>query len=183
MLRQDPDIIMIGEMRDSETAQIGVRAAITGHLVLSTLHTNDAASSILRLVDMGVEPYLAATAIKGVIAQRLVRKICPSCKEEYQASNHEKEMLGLSLDEDVILSRGKGCVACGQLGYKGRIGVYEVLQVDRELKDLIITTKNSDVLKDLAVKKGMKTLAMSCQELVLQGLTSISELISLMFLE
>lgn len=105
MLRQDPDIIMIGEMRDSETAQIGVRAAITGHLVLSTLHTNDAASSILRLVDMGVEPYLAATAIKGVIAQRLVRKICPSCKEEYQASNHEKEMLGLSLDEDVILSR------------------------------------------------------------------------------
>lgn len=183
MLRQDPDIIMIGEMRDSETAQIGVRAAITGHLVLSTLHTNDAASSILRLVDMGVEPYLAATAIKGVIAQRLVRKICPSCKEEYQASNHEKEMLGLSLDEDVILSRGKGCAACGQLGYKGRIGVYEVLQVDRELKDLIITTKNSDVLKDLAVKKGMKTLAMSCQELVLQGLTSISELISLMFLE
>lgn len=183
MLRQDPDIIMIGEMRDSETAQIGVRAAITGHLVLSTLHTNDAASSILRLVDMGVEPYLAATAIKGVIAQRLVRKICPSCKEEYQTSNHEKEILGLSLDEDVILSRGKGCVACGQLGYKGRIGVYEVLQVDRELKDLIITTKNSDVLKDLAVKKGMKTLAMSCQELVLQGLTSISELISLMFLE
>ena len=183
MLRQDPDIIMIGEMRDSETAQIGVRAAITGHLVLSTLHTNDAASSILRLVDMGVEPYLAATAIKGVIAQRLVRKICPSCKEEYQASNHEKEILGLSLEEDVILSRGKGCVACGQLGYKGRIGVYEVLQVDREFKDLIITTKNSDVLKDLAVKKGMKTLAMSCQELVLQGLTSISELISLMFLE
>ena len=183
MLRQDPDIIMIGEMRDSETAQIGVRAAITGHLVLSTLHTNDAASSILRLVDMGVEPYLAATAIKGVIAQRLVRKICPSCKEEYQASDHEKEILGLSLDEDVILSRGKGCVACGQLGYKGRIGVYEVLQVDRELKDLIITTKNSDVLKDLAVKKGMKTLAMSCQELVLKGLTSISELISLMFLE
>ncbi|WP_187117187.1 GspE/PulE family protein [Clostridium mediterraneense] len=183
MLRQDPDIIMIGEMRDSETAQIGVRAAITGHLVLSTLHTNDAASSILRLVDMGVEPYLAATAIKGVIAQRLVRKICPSCKEEYQASDHEKEILGLSLEEDVILSRGKGCVACGQLGYKGRIGVYEVLQVDRELKDLIITTKNSDVLKDLAVKKGMKTLAMSCQELVLQGLTSISELISLMFLE
>ena len=183
MLRQDPDIIMIGEMRDSETAQIGVRAAITGHLVLSTLHTNDAASSVLRLIDMGVEPYLAATAIKGVVAQRLVRKVCPSCREEYQASDYEKQILEYPTYNDLTLARGKGCVACNQLGYKGRIGVYEILQVDREIKDLILTTKNSDILKDLAVKKGMKTLAMSCKELVMDRKTSLDELMALMFLD
>lgn len=183
MLRQDPDIIMIGEMRDAETAQIGVRAAITGHLVLSTLHTNDAASSVLRLVDMGVEPFLVASAIKGVVAQRLVRKICPSCREDYLASRHEKKILGIESNEEIMLSRGKGCSACGQLGYKGRIGVYEILQVDREIKDLILITKNSDELKDLAIEKGMKTLAMSCRELVLSRQTSMDELMSLMFLE
>lgn len=183
MLRQDPDIIMIGEMRDGETAQIGVRAAITGHLVLSTLHTNDAASSILRLVDMGVEPYLVASALKGIVAQRLIRKVCPSCRVEYQASRHEKEILEIDLDEDLTLVRGTGCVACGHLGYKGRIGVYEILQVDRELKDLLTTTKNADVLKDLAIKKGMKTLAMGCRDLVLQGMTSIDELVAIMFIE
>ncbi|MGL4656662.1 MAG: GspE/PulE family protein [Sarcina sp.] len=183
MLRQDPDIIMIGEMRDSETAQIGVRAAITGHLVLSTLHTNDAASSVLRLVDMGVEPFLVASAIKGVIAQRLVRRICPNCKENYFANSHEKKILGIDLSEEVMLSRGNGCTACGQLGYKGRIGVYEILQVDREIKDLILNTKNSDELKDLAIDKGMKTLAASCRELVLDRKTSMDELVSLMFLD
>ncbi|MGL4761763.1 MAG: GspE/PulE family protein [Sarcina sp.] len=183
MLRQDPDIIMIGEMRDSETAQIGVRAAITGHLVLSTLHTNDAASSVLRLIDMGVEPFLAASAIKGVIAQRLVRRICPSCREDYLASRYEKKLLGIDSNEDVMLSRGNGCTACGQLGYKGRIGVYEILQVDREIKDLILVTKNSDELKDLAIEKGMKTLAMSCKELVLSRQTSMDELMGLMFLD
>ncbi|MGL5767621.1 MAG: GspE/PulE family protein [Sarcina sp.] len=183
MLRQDPDIIMIGEMRDGETAQIGVRAAITGHLVLSTLHTNDAASSVLRLVDMGVEPFLVASAIKGVIAQRLVRRICPSCKEEYEASAYEKKMLEVDENESLTLSRGTGCQTCGGLGYKGRIGVYEILQVDRELKDLILTTKNSDILKDLAVKKGMKTLTTSCRELVIEKKTTIDELVSLTFLE
>lgn len=183
MLRQDPDIIMIGEMRDSETAQIGVRAAITGHLVLSTLHTNDAASSVLRLVDMGVEPYLAATAIKGVVAQRLVRRVCPSCREEYSATDHEKNLLDIPSYENLILARGLGCTACSGLGYKGRIGVYEILQVDREIKDLILTTKNSDILKDLAIKKGMKTLAMSCRDLVLNTETSMEELMALMFLD
>ncbi|MGL4741568.1 MAG: GspE/PulE family protein [Sarcina sp.] len=183
MLRQDPDIIMIGEMRDGETAQIGVRAAITGHLVLSTLHTNDAASSVLRLVDMGVEPFLVASAIKGVIAQRLVRRICPSCKEEYEANAYEKKMLEIDENEHLILSRGTGCQTCGGLGYKGRIGVYEILQVDREVKDLILTTKNSDILKDLAIKKGMKTLTTSCRELVLEKKTTIDELVSLTFLE
>ena len=183
MLRQDPDIIMIGEMRDAETAQIGVRAAITGHLVLSTLHTNDAASSVLRLVDMGVEPFLVASAIKGVVAQRLVRRICPNCREDYLASKYEKKLLDIDVNEEVMLSRGTGCSACANSGYKGRIGVYEILQVDRELKDLILVTKNSDELKDLAIKKGMKTLAMSCKDLVLNRETSIEELMSLMFLE
>ncbi|MGL5615359.1 MAG: GspE/PulE family protein [Sarcina sp.] len=183
MLRQDPDIIMIGEMRDSETAQIGIRAAITGHLVLSTLHTNDAASSVLRLVDMGIEPYLVATALKGIVAQRLVRKICPNCKKAYEASEREKEILNKKSEEELILYKGEGCIACGHRGYAGRIGVYEILQIDRELKDKILTSKNSDEIKDLAVKKGMKTLAKSCEELVLQGKTTVEELLSLLFLE
>lgn len=182
MLRQDPDIIMIGEMRDGETAQIGIRAAITGHLVLSTLHTNDAASSVLRLIDMGIEPYLVSTSLKGVIAQRLVRKICPNCRKAYEANEKEKEILGISKYEDLTLYKGEGCIGCGHTGYTGRIGVYEILQIDRELKDKIITSKNSDELKDMAVAKGMKTLAKSCEELVLSGQTTVEELVSLLFL-
>lgn len=183
MLRQDPDIIMIGEMRDGETAQIGIRAAITGHLVLSTLHTNDAASSVLRLVDMGIEPFLVSTALKGVIAQRLVKKICPSCRTSYEANHKEKEILGVNQYEDLILHRGEGCIGCGHTGYAGRIGVYEILQIDRELKDKILVSKNADELKDLAVEKGMKTLAKSCMELVLDGKTTMEELMTLLFLE
>lgn len=183
ILRQDPDIVMIGEMRDSETAEIGIRAAITGHLVLSTLHTNDAPSSIVRLVDMGIEPFMVATALKGVIAQRLVRRVCPHCKEEHVADIAEKKILGLDENKYAVHYKGKGCAACNYTGYAGRMGVYEIINIDRELKDLILKTTNSDEVKDLAIKKGMKTLAMSAKELVLSGQTTIEEMMKIIFAE
>lgn len=181
ILRQDPDIVMIGEMRDSETAEIGIRAAITGHLVLSTLHTNDAPSSVMRLVDMGVEPFMVATALKGVIAQRLVRRICPYCKEAIPADVAERRLLGVSENEEAVHYKGKGCAACNHTGYAGRMGVYEIMNIDRDLKDLILKTSNSDEVKDLAIKKGMKTLAMSAKELVLSGQTTIEEMMKIIF--
>ncbi len=181
ILRQDPDIVMIGEMRDSETAEIGIRAAITGHLVLSTLHTNDAPSSVVRLVDMGIEPFMVATALKGVIAQRLVRRICPHCKEGIPADVAEKRLLGINANEQAMHFKGKGCAACNHTGYAGRMGVYEIMNIDREIKDLILKTSNSDEIKDLAIKKGMKTLAMSAKELVLNGQTTIEEMMKIIF--
>ncbi len=181
ILRQDPDIVMIGEMRDSETAEIGIRAAITGHLVLSTLHTNDAPSSVMRLVDMGVEPFMVATALKGVIAQRLVRRICQHCKEAIPADVAERRLLGVSENEEAVHYKGKGCAACNHTGYAGRMGVYEIMNIDRDLKDLILKTSNSDEVKDLAIKKGMKTLAMSAKELVLSGQTTIEEMMKIIF--
>lgn len=181
ILRQDPDIVMIGEIRDSETAEIGIRAAITGHLVLSTIHTNDASSSVVRLIDMGVEPFLVATALKGIVAQRLVRKICPHCTQEYEADKAEKKILGIDENEIVHLHKGVGCANCSHTGYSGRTGVYEILDIDREIKDLVIKTNNSDEIKDLAVKKGMKTLRESAKELVLSGTTTIEEMVKIIF--
>ncbi|GFR36402.1 GspE/PulE family protein [Thermobrachium celere] len=177
VLRQDPDIIMVGEIRDSETAKIAVRAAITGHLVLSTIHTNDSASAFLRLIDMGVEPYLVCEAIKGIIAQRLVRRICTRCKTEYIATNLEKQLLGVNKDEKVVLYKGTGCRDCQGTGYKGRMGVFEILEIDRELRDMIIYNLNIDILRDLCINKGMKTLKKSCRELVLSGVTTVEEMI------
>ncbi|WP_040212473.1 GspE/PulE family protein [Clostridium polynesiense] len=179
ILRQDPDIVMIGEIRDGETAQIAVRAAITGHLVLSTLHTNDAPSSILRLVDMGIEPYLVSTAVSGVIAQRLVKKICPKCREEYEAGKYEKSILGI--DESMTLYRGRGCAYCGNTGYYGRTGIYEIMEITREHKELILSTNSSGALKDLSIEHGMSTLAENCKEKVIQGETTIDELINIRF--
>lgn len=181
ILRQDPDIVMIGEMRDNETAEIGIRAAITGHLVLSTLHTNDAPSSVMRLVDMGVEPFMVATVLKGVIAQRLVRRICPHCKGAIPTDVAERRLLGVGENEEAVHYKGKGCAACNYTGYAGRMGVYEIMNIDRDLKDLILKTSNSDEVKDLAVKKGMKTLAMSAKELVLSGQTTIDEMMKIIF--
>lgn len=181
ILRQDPDIVMIGEIRDSETAEIGIRAAITGHLVLSTIHTNDASSSVVRLIDMGVEPFLVATSLKGIIAQRLVRKTCPHCIQKYEADKAEKKILGIDENETVYLYKGKGCANCSHTGYSGRTGVYEILDIDREIKDLVIKTNNSDEIKDLAVKKGMKTLRESAKELVLSGTTTIEEMVKIIF--
>lgn len=183
ILRQDPDIVMIGEMRDSETAEIAVRAAITGHLVLSTIHTNDAASTIVRLKDMGLESYLVASSITGVIAQRLVRKVCTNCNEEYEASGYEKEILGIDKNEKVMLSRGKGCPKCNDSGYSGRIGVYEIMEISKEHRELIINNATTNEIKDFSIKNGMKTIRKSCEELVLQGKTTIDELIKIAFLK
>lgn len=182
ILRQDPDIVMIGEIRDSETAQIAIRAAITGHLVLSTLHTNDAPSSIVRLVDMGIEPYLVATSIAGVIAQRLVKKICPKCKKEYKARAYEKRIMGIDEFEELTLYKGEGCAFCNNTGYAGRIGVYEIMEITREHKESILNSKNSEVLRDISLKNGMKTLGMSCKEMVLKGITTVDELVKISYL-
>ena len=182
ILRQDPDIIMVGEIRDGETAEIAIRAAITGHVVLSTLHTNDAPSTVARLVDMWIEPYLIATSVNGIIAQRLVRKNCPRCTEEYTASDYEKEILGVT-DRDVVLKKGKGCPYCNNSGYKGRVGIYEILQIDRNIRDGITAGKTSDAIRDIAVKSGMKTLRKACTEHVLEGITSIDELMRVAFLK
>lgn len=183
ILRQDPDIVMIGEIRDEETAQIAIKAAITGHLVLSTLHTNDAPSSITRLIDMGIEPYLAATSISGIIAQRLVRKICNNCKEEYIASDYEKDIFGVKDGEVLKLYRGRGCGHCNNTGYMGRIGIYEIMEITREHRDAINKTRDSNVLKDISKKYGMTTIAEEGKKLVLQGVTNIEELAAITLLK
>ena len=183
ILRQDPDIVMIGEIRDEETAEIATRAAITGHLVLSTLHTNDAPSSIVRLVDMGIKPYLVSTSVMGVMAQRLVRKICTNCKEEYEASIYEKELLGQDMDKPLILNKGKGCGYCNETGYSGRIGVYEIMEMTREHREAINAGENSDVLRDISIANGMETLESECKNFVLSGMTTIEELSTIVMIK
>ena len=175
ILRQDPDIIMIGEIRDEETAQIAVRAAITGHLVLSTLHTNDAPGAITRLVDMGVEPYLVADAIVAVIAQRLVRKLCPNCKAPYKAEDNDKMIL--NLDKPVQLYRAVGCPACQNSGYRGRTAIHEVMMVGREHRNIIARGGSAEEIREVAVRQGMVDLYESCRRLVLDGVTTIQEMV------
>lgn len=177
ILRQDPDIIMIGEMRDEETAEIAVRAAITGHLVFSTLHTNDATGAITRLEDMGVADYLIADALVGVIAQRLVKRLCPECKRKSKTSPKEMEILGI--DEPATIYRPQGCQFCNGTGYKGRVSVHEIMYMNDAMRNSVAREKNLEVLRDLAKKNGMKTLWDSCRTLVENGTTSIQELMSL----
>ncbi|WP_300258875.1 ATPase, T2SS/T4P/T4SS family [Clostridium sp.] len=181
ILRQDPDIIMVGEIRDTETAKIAIRAAITGHLVLSTLHTNDAPSTILRLEDMGVQRYLIANAIKGVIAQRLVRKICPKCGHDYEATPYEKEILSIDKNEELILRIGKGCAYCNHTGYVGRMGIYEIMEVTKEHRDAILKNESADVLKEISIKHGMRTLRQACRSLVLEGNTTVEEMLNITY--
>ena len=176
ILRQDPDIIMIGEIRDTETAAIAVQASITGHLVVSTLHTNSAASTITRLADMGIEPYLIADSTVGIIAQRLVRRLCPSCKVEYIPDAEERELLNIKEDEPVKIYKPCGCSLCDNTGYKGRIGVYEIMEVTHDLKYIIARGGNADEIKECALKEGMSTLRMSATRYVMQGITSVSEM-------
>ncbi|NLT95419.1 MAG: Flp pilus assembly complex ATPase component TadA [Clostridia bacterium] len=184
ILRQDPNIIMVGEIRDEETVKLAVRAAITGHLVLSTMHTNDAVSSIVRMIDMGVEPYLVASALVGVISQRLVRKICPDCKTAYKASKNELKILGMEQrKDDVLLYRGQGCSNCHEIGYKGRTAIHEILLVNNELRELINRRVSTEPLAKLAVKQGMETMHANCVQLVLQGVTSIDEMVKAVFIQ
>jgi len=181
ILRQDPNIIMVGEIRDTEIAQIAVQAALTGHLVLSTLHTNDAASALTRLIDMDIETFLISSSVIGVIAQRLVRVICEKCKEEYIPG---KDVLsGLNIKGNlkkggkIKLYRGKGCSFCKNTGYYGRTSIYEIIVLDEEIRSLIISKASSNVITDAAIKKGMKTLKNSGLEKALQGITTIEEVL------
>lgn len=177
ILRQDPDIVMLGEIRDTETAEIAVRAAITGHLVLSTIHTNDAPSSIVRLKDMGVAPYLVSSALVGIIAQRLIRKLCIHCKEEYIESDYEKEILGVPKYQDLTLYRKVGCNRCSNTGYKGRVGIYEVMEINGEIRDLINADKPLEEITNAALRNNMKTLNKSAMNVVLNGNSTVEELL------
>ena len=181
ILRQDPDIIMIGEIRDTETAEIAVQASITGHLVVSTLHTNSAASTVTRLADMGIEPYLIADSTVGIIAQRLIRKLCPECKEAYEASEEEKELLGIETAEPKIIYRAKGCPKCDNTGFRGRTGVYEIMPITPELKKIISHKGDADAIKEQALKEGMNTLRMSATKYVLEGVTTVGEMTKVSF--
>ena len=173
ILRQDPNIIMVGEIRDEETAEIAVRAAITGHMVISTIHTNDAVSTIMRLQDMGVKPFLVAASLRGIVAQRLVKRICINCREEYKANESEKKLL--EFKGDVVLQRGRGCPKCYYTGYSGRIAIHEILNIDKAIRDAIQNEKNNDEITAIAEGLGMKTLKDNCRELVLSGITTIDE--------
>lgn len=175
ILRQDPDIISVGEIRDGETGLIAVRAAITGHLVLSTLHTNDAVSTIDRLEDIGVEPFLIASALRGVISQRLVRRICPHCRKAYRPTAEELELLELPADSDVTFYKGEGCENCFHTGYRGRRAVFEILTITGKLRRLISDKKSAGEIFAAARADGFSTMREHCRELVLRGEITASE--------
>jgi type II secretory ATPase GspE/PulE/Tfp pilus assembly ATPase PilB-like protein len=175
MLRQDPDIIMVGEIRDPETAQIAVEAALTGHLVLSTLHTNDAPSTVTRMVDLGVEPFLLAATIEGIVAQRLVRKVCTKCMEDYTPEEEVFTQLGLAVGE--TLKHGSGCADCHFTGYSGRTAIYEVLPMDPALKEQFLENPSTLLLRELARKRKMKTLRERGIELAREGRTTLEEVL------
>ncbi|MBQ3597719.1 MAG: type II/IV secretion system protein [Clostridia bacterium] len=177
ILRQDPDIIMVGEIRDEETAQIAVRSAITGHLVFSTLHTNDAPGAIVRLGDMGVPKYLVADALVGVIAQRLVKRLCPACKKKGRTTAKEMDILGIN--EPVSIARPQGCQFCGNTGYKGRIAVHEIMYMNDNMRAAVLSESDPEKLRKISMENGMVPLRNACRNLVFNGYTSVQELMSL----
>jgi len=179
IVRQDPDVILVGEIRDTETAEIAIQSALTGHLVFSTLHTNDSASAVTRLRDMGIEPFLIASSINAILAQRLVRMICSDCSEEYTADVEELKRIGLTEEESrgQKVHRGKGCVSCHQTGYKGRCGIFELLLMSQEMKSLVLHTSDANQIKKHAVENGMITLRRDGAMKVLQGITTIEEVV------
>ena len=174
ILRQDPDIVLVGEIRDGETAEIAMRAAITGHLVFSTIHTNDAVSSINRLIDMGLEPYMVCSALVGVVSQRLVRRICTNCREAYEPG--EDDIVLLRLEPGQKIYRGTGCTECNECGYKGRIAIHEIVVMTRAMKVLIEKRASEEEMRNLAVSEGTQMLQDSARALVLEGITTVSEL-------
>ncbi|MGL4797272.1 MAG: GspE/PulE family protein [Paraclostridium sp.] len=181
-LRQDPDIIMVGEIRDYDTAEIAIRASLTGHLVLSTLHSNTAVGAISRLLDMNIDSFLITSSLIGVISQRLIRKICPDCKYSYEATIGEKKALRISVDDSLILHRGEGCEKCNGTGYKGRMGVYEFLQVTKPLRNLIDKGAKADDILEKARELGMKTMRDDAADKVLKGITTIEEMLKTTFI-
>ncbi|MHB8708066.1 MAG: GspE/PulE family protein, partial [Desulfuromonadales bacterium] len=179
ILRQDPDIIMVGEIRDRETAEIAVQSALTGHMVFSTLHTNDAAGALTRLVEMGIEPFLAASCVVGILAQRLVRRICPHCREE--APVPEELLAALCaegfVDHGAVFYEGRGCPQCMNIGYRGRTGIYELLKMDDEVRDLMMQNRDSTTIKQAAVRLGMKPLRAAGIAMALRGEISLAEVL------
>jgi general secretion pathway protein E len=176
ILRQDPNVVLIGEIRDKETAEIAIQASLTGHLVLSTLHTNDAPSAITRLVDMGIEPFLVGSSLVAVLAQRLVRVLCPSCREAYEAPEHELRELGLKpTHQPITVYRAVGCPSCNQTGYHGRVGIFEMMLVDDNIREMVSRAVDSKSVKKMAVSKGMGTLRQDGARKVLRGVTSVAE--------
>ncbi len=185
ILRQDPDIIAVGEIRDQETADIAFRSAVTGHLVLSTLHTNDAVATLDRLDDIGVEPYMVSTALKGIISQRLVRRICPHCKETYIPTEEEMRSIGFDPDDPTLkgveFSRGRGCAECYQTGYRGRIVVVETLTLDKGIKRALTARVSRPELMEAVEKSGFEPMIENCRSLVLQGITTTEEVQRVVF--
>ena len=184
-LRQDPDIIMVGEIRDEQTAKIAVEAALTGHLVLSTLHTNDACGAISRLVEMGVEPFLVSSALIGVLAQRLARQICPNCKESFRPPAEAVRKLGLSVygDNDLSFFRGRGCDHCKTTGYRGRTGIHEVLQLNERIRSLVLARSSTAEIRQAAVEDGMRTMQDDVVQKVLDGTTTLDECMRVVYIE
>lgn len=178
ILRQDPDVILVGEMRDMETAELAIRSALTGHLVFSTLHTNNAASSLPRLIDMGVEPFLLASTIDTIISQRLVRMLCDKCKEAYSPTSEMKESIGGTVPEDAVFFMAKGCKECNDTGYRGRTIIYEIMKMNESLRKLILAKSGSDTLAAAARKGGMEPMYETGIRKVILGLTSLEEVIS-----
>ncbi|MAD99555.1 MAG: ATPase, T2SS/T4P/T4SS family [SAR324 cluster bacterium] len=183
VLRQDPDVIMVGEMRDSETAQIAIQAALTGHLVFSTVHTNSAPATVTRLIDMGIEPFLVSSTIIGILSQRLVRKICLDCRNAYEAHPEELRELGINhtSSEPIKLFKGTGCGNCRETGYRGRIGVHELLIINDRVKNVIMTNSDSQAIKQKAVVEGMKTLKMDGTDKALKGFTTAEEVLTVTY--
>ncbi|MCX5713545.1 MAG: type II secretion system ATPase GspE [Candidatus Omnitrophica bacterium] len=178
ILRQDPDIIMVGEIRDLDTAEIAIQAALTGHLVFSTLHTNDAPGAITRLIDMGIESFLAASSVIGVLAQRLVRKLCPDCKEKYMPTDEVLRDIGLSGEsQGIVFYRGKGCPKCMDTGYKGRLGIYELMLLDDKVRNLIVAKSSTDTIRKQAIASGMITLQEDGIQKVKDGITTAEEVL------
>ncbi len=183
-LRQDPDIILVGETRDGETALISIESALTGHLVFSTLHTNDAPTATTRLIEMGIEPFLISSSVVGVLAQRLVRVLCPRCKEAYTPSAEAIHRLHLPLEVDqVTFYRGVGCPHCRGVGYKGRMGIFELMVVDTEIRELILQRTPAHVIREVALKNGMISLQTDAMQKIVQGLTSVEEALRVVYTE
>jgi type II secretory ATPase GspE/PulE/Tfp pilus assembly ATPase PilB-like protein len=177
LLRQDPDVLMIGEMRDPETAAIAVQAAMTGHLVFSTVHTNDALGALTRLVDLGVAPYMIAATVEGLLAQRLVRRVCPECRERYRPDPSAVRALAPVSVDSMTFERGAGCARCRQTGYFGRIGVFEAVEIDDELRDALLLRADKPRLQDIARRAGMITLREDAWSKVRAGITTLEEVL------
>ncbi|MFO7832050.1 MAG: type II secretion system ATPase GspE [Desulfuromonadaceae bacterium] len=177
ILRQDPDVIMVGEIRDQETAEIAIQSALTGHMVFSTLHTNDAAGGLTRLVEMGIEPFLAASSVVGILAQRLVRSICPHCRETYTPETTMLERLNIDPDQGHTFYRGRGCAKCMDIGYRGRTGVYELLSINEKIRAAILANADAGTIRTMAIEGGMTPLRNAGLELARQGITTLEEVI------